>query len=202
MTQIRTGYVEKDKRQLICRRLFYLLLCGIVIGSLLWLRAPQIAESAWMQQGFAEPVGERSLLTVFLQSFGATAVFLLAAFLLGFFAVGQPFALTLLLLRGAALGCAAASTYITYGVRGLHVVLFLQLPHAAATSLLLILAVRETLSLSTKFFRFAVSDSERDGVRDGCRLYLLRYLVLMIGTLVSAAADTALTYFLTALVMP
>ncbi len=202
MTQIRTGYSDKDKRQLICRRLFYLLLFGVMIGVVLWLRAPEIAASAVMQQGFDEPIGERSLLAVFRGSFSATAVLLLVSFLLGFFAVGQPFALSVLLLRGAALGCAVGSTYSMYGIRGLPMVLFLQLPHAAVTSLLLILAVRETLTLSTQFFRFAVCDCERDGVRDGCRYYLLRYLVLFVGLLLSAAADTALTYFLTALVLP
>lgn len=202
MTQIRTGYSDKDKRQLICRRLFYLLLFGILIGAWLTRSAPELAASALWQQGFAEPSGERSLLDVFGESFIATAVLLFAAFLFGFFAVGQPFALGLLISRGIAFGCAVGATYHTYGFRGLPIVLFLQLPHAAVTSVLLILAVRETLFLSTQFFRFAVCDCERDGIRDSCRYYLLRYLVLFVGLLLSAAADTALTYFLTAFLLP
>lgn len=202
MTQLRTGISEGEERQRVFRRLLLVLLLGIALGAVLAWRAPVLAQSRWFQQGFGEPAQERNLLTVFLDGLLPTVLLLLSALLFGFFAGGQLPALALLVWRGMALGCAAGGTYAAYGIRGLPVVLFLQLPHAAVTSVLLLLAVRETLRLSVSFFRFAISACERDGLREQSRLYLIRFLVLGTFLLVSAAGDTALTYGLSRFLLP
>ena len=100
----------------------------------------------------------------------------------------------MLLYRGIGLGVAASHSYLTWGLQGLPVVLFLQLPHSGVTSILLLLAVREAWRLSSRFAAFARNQPGEDG--EPLRYYWIRFFVLTLLLMIGAAGDSALTYFL------
>lgn len=186
-------------RQKAMERLVILILIGLLIGVILMFRAPESGawNSRFWNHGFAESLCERNVLSVFANALLPTALLLGACLVMGFCAVGQPGVLLVLLWRGMALGIAVAGTYRMQGMRGLPTVMFLQLPHALVTSLILVLAAREALRFSNQFWRFAWTERVEDGLRSQLKLYFLKFLVLLLILSGSAIVDSILTYCLT-----
>ncbi len=196
-SSLRPATPESEQRTRLFRLLTILLIVGIGIGSAIsYALGEAPCHSIFLDHGFAEHAGTRTLLSVLRGSFRPTAILLLLDLLLGFSAIGQPFAVLILLDRGMALGIATAATYFTYGMRGLPVVLLLQFPHAAATSVLLLLAARESMRFSRQLTEFLLRDGDLPGLRGQLKLYFIKYLVLLLLLLICAAGDCALTYCL------
>lgn len=183
---------QQRRRQLQC--FLCVLLCGFLIGIVWAMGAPDHTWNLLLDQGFSEQEVYRSLPGIFLGSFLPTFGLLLCCMLLGLSAFGQAGSILVLLYRGIGLGVAASHSYLTWGLQGLPVVLFLQLPHSGVTSILLLLAVREAWRLSSRFAAFAHNQPGEDG--EPLRYYWIRFFVLTLLLMIGAAGDSALTYFL------
>lgn len=188
---------QQRRRQL--QLFLYVLLCGFLIGIVWAMGAPDHTWNLLLDQGFSEQEVHRSLPGIFLGSFLPTFGLLLCCMLLGLSAFGQAGAILVLLYRGIGLGIAVSRSYLTWGLQGLPVVLFLQLPHSGVTSFLLLLAARETWRLSSRFAAFVCHHSGEEG--EPLRYYWIRFFVLTLLLLLAAAGDSALTYCLSGRLM-
>ncbi|MGN0590673.1 stage II sporulation protein M [Ruminococcus sp.] len=189
---------HQRRRQL--QLFLYVLLAGFLTGIVLTAVFPdRAASSLWLDQGLSEQVVRCTLPGLFFRSFLPTFGLLLCCMLLGLSAFGQAGAILVLLYRGIGLGIAVSRSYLNWGLQGLPVVLFLQLPHSGVTSFLLLLAVRETWRLSSRFAAFVCHHSGEEG--EPLRYYWIRFFVLTLLLLLAAAGDSALTYCLSGRLM-
>lgn len=187
------GTVTQQRRRQL-QRLLYVLLFGFLAGIIWAMGFPETSWSVLLDQGFSEQEAYRSLWDMFLGAFLPTFGLFLCCMLLGLSAFGQAGSLLVLLYRGMGLGIAASHSYLTWGIQGLPVVLFLQLPYSGATCFLLLLAVREAWRLSSRFGVFLRNQPVEEG--ESLRYYWIRFFVLTMLLLLAAAGDCALTYFL------
>ena len=165
---------QQRRRQL--QLFLYVLLAGFLTGIVLTAVFPDRAASLWLDQGLSEQGVRYMLPGLFFRSFLPTFGLLLCCMLLGLSAFGQAGAILVLLYRGIGLGIAVSRSYLTWGLQGLPVVLFLQLPHSGVTSFLLLLAARETWRLSSRFAAFVCHHSGEEG--EPLRYYWIRFFVL------------------------
>lgn len=123
-----------------------------------------------------------------------STVFLVGIGLTGFCAVGQPFELTLLMLRGMGLGYMMAQLYAQAGKDGAIYAAGLLLPGAVISTLGLIAAAREAVCLSNIYLRITLSDRQEQGLAEAVKLYGAKLLVIESVLALAAGADTVCNY--------
>lgn len=174
------------------------IIAGIAAGAVAAAvnRDTHISEHMWIHQYFAPVYSGNTILDVFRNTFLSSGVFLAAVFLMGFFAVGQPFGLVLLAYRGFGIGASVAQMYILSGTDSLPSVIALLLPKAMALSFIAALGVREMLKLSCALFSFLFRDElPGDKMKRTVKLYAVKFLVLLVLVLIVSVFDSALNYF-------
>lgn len=147
-TAIRTS---AERKSITMQWLLTALLFGMLIGTRGQARLPQAVLPLLERYfgGLALSSDVRTLWDVFLAALLPMLLMLGGLLLCGLCAVGQPFAVCLLLLRGMALGIAGAGCFSADGIRkGLLRCAVLYLPTAFCSAMLLAAAARDALTLS------------------------------------------------------
>ena len=113
----KTCFSVRLKRIHFIKVIVVLFLIGMVYGALLvGLGQAQTQEQlSFLTEQFIGKRAEQSIMYTFIGSFNSSAVLLLALFVLGFCAVGQPVALFLPVFHGLGLGISMAYLYSTQG---------------------------------------------------------------------------------------
>lgn len=170
-------------------------LMGVLFGTLIFCYANDNTLSSLIsiREGFIDSRLTDDFGGQLLRSFGTGALFMLAVFLLGLCALGQPFTVLVVIYRAVGIGAAAASVFSAYGKQGLRETAFLLMPEGAAGLLILILAARESVSMSGIVFRTLLSDNNSRHMADITRLYSVKMLVLLACTGMAALFQSVMT---------
>ena len=119
-------------------------------------------------------------------------LFLMAVFLSGTSALGQPSSLILLFYRGFGTGVSAAMLYSEMGLKAFTSVVLLLLPKALCMLITAIIAVREALRSSCGL-ACCMTGADSYGNHSGSlRLYAVRFIVLAFISIAVSAADTVM----------
>ncbi len=184
---------KKSKPRLIFLALLAALTAGMLYGVLLagggseaMLSSLRIftAEYAAAQRG-------QSLMKSFFDAFLSGFFFLLAPYLLGYSAIGQPAAFLVPFFKGLGLGAFLGSLYRSYGFTGFLYSALLVVPYTLAALLAILVACRESVRLSNLFFSCILGNRGRERVSGSAlRLYHIKFLVLLAIVVVSAVVYT------------
>lgn len=154
-----------------------------------------MTDSLWLHQFFAPVYSGNTVLDVFKNTFVMSGIYLSLIFILGFFSLGQPLGIILLVYRGFGIGVSVAQMYILSGMESLPSVIVLLLPKALALSFIAALGVREMLKLSCELFSFLFKDELPDEkMGRTVKLYAVKFLVLLFLSLLVSIIDSALNY--------
>lgn len=166
---------------------------GIAAGSVYQAaKAPE--PSAWVHQYFAPVYSGIDLFEYMCMGFGITAVLLVAAFLTGFFALGQPLGCFLMIGRGFGIGASGAVMYTLYGGKAAAGMLVFVLPKAILSIFICALGVREMLRASSYTLSGWLPDGFTEHEKTDLRLYCIKFIVLIIISLIISAADAAINF--------
>ncbi|GEM_PF-2933691 len=177
------------------RVLMLILLAGTGLGTLLCCKFPDAAQLPLLTQGLAVQGDLRTLWDVFCTAALPLLLLLGGVMLCGGWSYGQPFLLLLLLLRGSAIGLAAADCFRTYGLRqGLLNVSTIILPFAFVSALLLIFPVRDALSLACRITAYLIKGNADPEIRAGQHKLLSSVLRAMLLTIPAAGLHTLLIF--------
>ncbi len=190
------SYINNQKKSTLMPVLFFLAAVGIAVGALYQtMKAPE--PSFWIHQYFAPIYSETDLFGYMYRSFGTAVFFLLAAFLSGFSAVGQPFGVLLMISRGFGIGASGALMYTIHGGKALAGMLVFVLPKAVLSLLICGLGIREVLRASSYTLSGWLSEGFREYGKMDIRLYCVKFLVLIIISLIISAGDAIINFMLT-----
>ncbi len=137
-------------------------------------------------------VNDGTALQIFGADFLQMLIFLVLSMAFGCCVVGQPFGILLLIEKGAELGFASASVYAAKGFSALPEVFLIHIPRAAAISFIALLSVRELLRMSCSLFCISSSKNDDAISSPSLKLFVVKYLILIIAALVFSCADMAL----------
>lgn len=199
------GRLLREQRLLVL--LAAILLLGELVGAFLSRAGegsiPQ--EMTFLAQGFFDARSKQTLLATFGASLAGTAGLLLVAFICGFCAIAQPAALFLPLFRGMGIGLTMGYLYSAYGWRGILSGAALILPNAVLSSVVILLACREALRLSSHFFASAFGrgeDAPKGDNRAVLRLYGAKFGVLLALAVAAALLDSFCTFLFAGTLAP
>lgn len=192
------------KRRLLrsVRRLFYrneifllltaLFFIGILLGSCL-IRSNGSSWQIFIEQivsGFSSARGTQAFLSSFLQSLTGGIAFLLAIFLCGFCAVGQPLICLIILFRGMGYGLTAGGVYRICGVGGMGYVALALLPNCVLTALILLRAGQSAFRFSTGLY-----GAMKGSGKMSSRPYCLEFSFFAVFMLAAALIDSVCSWF-------
>lgn len=132
-----------------------------------------------------------------VNSFSGPFLLILACLLLGFGAVSMPAELLVPLFHGLGIGVMLADMNADYGLKGMLVSLVVILPFAVISAFIVIIAARESFSMSYLSARRLLGLDKSDS--GAVKLYLTKFLVLFAALGVLSLTDSFVTYFLAGL---
>lgn len=192
-----TASADRKKRGML---LLYLALTAGIAAGAVWAVEKPDAASPLFHQFFDTMHSGATVSGAFCGTFISLALFILAAFLFGTAAVGQPFGVLLLIYRGFGIGLSVALMYIRMGISAFPVLVLSVFPKAVAVSVVSVLAVRELMRSSNAVFRYLVNEGEHYGEYRGIRIYCIRFAVLLIISFIISTADSFWNYILSGVV--
>lgn len=171
----------------------FALFLGLLYGALL-LKDDQVLLQQFLliQQTTLAARIDAGFLSVFVQSLGSNLCFLLGSLICGFWAVGQPFALFLLLAKGMGIGGLVGSMYLQYGTQGVVYAAVLILPGAVCSVFALLYSTREAISLSNLLF-CCLFLAGQEWNQKMIRLYLIKQSILLAFVVLAALLDGTTT---------
>ena len=198
----RLDYLYEGRKKISFAFLLLVLMAGVIAGTVLvcvksgWegLRSIYISQNLYKSDNLP-------LAAVFARSALPVCAMLLLMFISGFCAFGQPIQMFFTAYRGFAAGVSSALTYLELGIKGFPIVLLMILPFAAVSSIIVIIGSREAMSFSGSFADFAFGRKSNEISRPDVRLYGIKFIILIIAALISAGADSVITYFLSAVLL-
>ena len=195
MKHISTFNVTRTRTS--CLAYFILIIIGVAAGSFIAVKA-KLPHSLWTVQGFMASEEYISAFSVAKDTFLSLALFAAAAFFFGFSAVGQPFALAMLIYRGTGIGIALTTIYAVSGRKAFLRVMLLVFPKAVAVAVISVLAVREAVRFSNSLFNCCVRRESHDDSKNSMKLYAFKFFVLILISLFISAADGGANYLYSA----
>lgn len=137
--------------------------------------------------------GSGQWLNVFLGSFLGIAALILASFILGFSAIGQPAELLIVAFRGLGLGVCVRGVYLSGDViRSMAAFL----PYAILSTGVLMLSAKEAFCLSMRYLNISTTAENRLGLKNEVRDYTARFTVYIILLAALAMADALLMKYI------
>jgi len=184
-------YLDQRSRITYVYILAAFLIAGIIAGA--FFQAKYSPDPSAAVHQYAAPVyhGE-SLIRYISHSFALSVITLTAAFVLGFFALGQPFGPLLLIYKGFGIGASAAFLYSSFGTKAALSVAVLILPKAFFSALVLILGIRELLRASVYTLSCWTGGDKSEHQEAALKLYCTKYLVLILISLIISASDAGI----------
>ena len=181
-----TVYSERFYAGLLCVVLF-----GVLLGSIFYRYMDSgIAQSlSNTQTGFVSLRQEMRFSQILLRTLSSSTLFLVVLFVSGLCAVGHPFIICTLAVRGIGLGVVLSQMYSSSGTKGILYSAVLVLPNGIVSTLALVLAAREAICLSNQYAVFTLSDRQMCGLKETVRIYGAKFLVIEAVLAVSAGAD-------------
>ncbi len=189
---------EKPKALPKCRLttvLAVLFLAGVAYGAVLaaGLEGELAGTLRLIAERFLAERAEADLQKVFLHTFVSCLLVGGGMFFCGFSAIGQPASMLLLLFRAIGLGMSMGNFYMTLEGRELLAALVLLLPAGALSGYALLLACRESMRMSGKFFR--AMTGEEVFAEPAAGVYGVKFLIIALMLLAAAMADAGCAKF-------
>lgn len=125
----------------------------------------------------------------FLHGFLQSGAFLAAAYLLGYSAIGQPLALSLMPIKGLCSGFLMAGLYSSFGVKAAVYSAVFIVPELLVFLFCLMTATRESISLSNILFFSLWPDKGKQPASSVVKLYNFKFAVLTLIALGGAAFE-------------
>ncbi len=150
------------------------LIAGIAAGTIISLNMNPQQLTGMFENGIYS--ADMDWTSAFAAYFIGSAAFVIAAFLMGFCAVSQPFELALVAFKGLGLGVLARSIYSCDDIL-VNIALFL--PFAVLSSGILIMQSCDSVAMSTRYLMLSVTAENRLGIAYEFRNYIFRFLIYL-----------------------
>lgn len=183
--------------------LMVVMLLGVLIGSYLSVTIGEksVRTLSFITQGYLKSRTEQTLPQTLLASLFSSGILVVITFTTGFSAIGQPLTVFIPFFRGLGLGFSMTHLYWSTGLKGLLICLVLILPSALISTFAIVIAARESLKLSNFFLRYALGNSSDNDSTGIIRLYLSKFMILLVICCIGALIDSVINFLFAGLLL-
>lgn len=142
----------------------------------------------------------QSILATFFSSLSTSFIYLISAFLLGFFALGQPICIFIVLFRGFGLGVSMGQIYLNYQAQGFLYCLVLIIPATVFSTLILFAALKDSIQSANLFLAVLFPKFGAAVTTTTIKIYGTRYLIYFVLTVLTAALDAGINFLFSGII--
>ncbi len=170
-------------------------LAGVLLGTLsyCYMDSGFLERISSLEENFFDARRSADYAVILMRSLCSSTLFLGAAFILGFSAVGQPLAVAVPIVRGIGLGAAMAQIYSANGTSGILTCALLLIPSALISTFALIRGVMLSVEMSDRLLSDVLSDRSQEDMLENTKVYGASFIALEAVMAVSAAIDCLCT---------
>jgi stage II sporulation protein M len=185
---------EHGKNELLFAAAFFILSCGIIIGSIYLskINTEAVEKIKEYLDNFIQSGVESDCFAVFKSAARENLISFAVIFIAGFFKIGAIFSAAAVIRKGFVIGFTASSFIKIYGLKGLAVM--------AATMPVQLITLPTFLFLAAMSVKFAVSGERRD--KKSLASYIAFSLVILLLFSIAALAEGYLTTNFMRLILP
>ena len=177
-------------------------LVALLYGSVLMSQADQTLQDklSFLTQEYISNRGEQSIISTFLSSLSTNGLYLGAAFLLGFFALGQPFSMFIMLFRGFGLGLAMGNIYTHHQAEGVLYCMVFIVPAAVLFTFVLVAALKDSIQFSNLFLASIFPRLGTAASGETLKFYCAKYAFYLLLILLISAFDAAINFLFSSII--
>jgi len=171
---------------------------GVLAGVILYSFPPSgyAGKFESVAESFISGRINKEFAEILVNSFCEPFIMLVACFLLGLSAIAHPAEYLVPVFHGFGTGITLAGFYAEYAFKGVGMSAIMIIPGAVISALARIIAVRESVNMSSDICSAAFGRSGT-AVQIDLRLYFTKYVILCAIAAAGAFAESLLTFFLT-----
>ena len=194
----KTNLTGTQRRKLSLGLLLLLISGGIVAGTVIVCSADSLdaVSKSVLTQNLLKTSEVKTIIQIYINAFLPLAAALTIQYICGFFCIGTTVNYCRYNIQRCFNRCFSVSFYLMLGIKGFLAILIMLFPFAAVSSVILILGARESIKFSNMFMNFALNKNVEEDKRSGIKLFTVKFIVLIALSLLAAAADSIITYFL------
>lgn len=199
----KTSFTSSQRRKLSLGLLLLLMSGGVVAGTVMVCAADDLnaISKSIFTQNLLKTNELKTIIEIYLNAFIPLAVTLILQYICGFSALGQPLTIIGIIYRGISTGITASIFYLLLGLKGFLAILVMLFPFASVSTVILVLGARESIKFSNLFMNFALNKHIEEEKHPGIKLFTIKFIVLMVLSLLAAAVDSIITYFFTGILL-
>lgn len=168
-----------------------IMLGGVIIGTLAFcgMNETSVSKISFIAQDFIVSRSQKGAIDILVETLLKSTGELLVVFILGFWAISQPFEMLVPFLKGLGLGASFAQIYSFAGAKGFLIILLLLIPYSLISVFALIIAIRESIKMSNIFAKKAFYDTNTSGMKNVTRLYCQKFFALEVIMIIASVTN-------------
>lgn len=172
--------------------LIAVLLIGVAIGAMLFDDNYR-SEMSTQVYLFLNMRVNSDFVTVFTNSFLSLGAVILFCFIISFCGIAQPVIMAIPLIKGVGIGLTAAYFFSVYGQNGIIATAILLLPNWVISSLLTVIAVKESTRFANRQFRFLKARTRQSDSNPFMTAYIVRFVIITGGIAAIGLVDAIIS---------
>lgn len=190
------GFIVQANKQIIIIVLFVVFFLGLILGHTFFKSSSYLQNTVnVLFSDYIEEIISKPFIKVLTKEIIFSIMLLLITFIIGLCAVGFPFSVFLLLIKGLSIGALSSCIYTVHGIKGFGFCMLVFYPIQILNCLILLRAGKESFEMSMSILRYITTGRLKVGENADFRVYLIKFLTLTaISSMISLLSAVLLEY--------
>lgn len=191
------GFVVQASRHILILMLFSVLVTGMITGSIFVKNNIELYNTvSQIFQNHILSVSEEAFINIFIRTTIVNLSCTAALFFFGMCALGVPLPVFFTLIKGLGIGAFSSFMYSEYAMKGFGYCMLIFYPVQIIECMIVLKSGKESFSMSSDLFRMLTGKKQINNEEHSVRVYIIKFIVLSVIQLFSAAVSTLLTIYL------
>lgn len=188
------GFIFDVKKHLIMLLMFFIIFSGLLSGNILIKGNTETYNSVGtIFENYIFSLSGQTLLKVFILQLAVNLSVVLLNLIFGLCAIGFPVPCISLFVKGLSIGALSSFMYSEFALKGFGYCVLVFYPIQILLCLILLKTGKESFKMSFSLLKILIDKKQKTGETSDIRLYLLRYVFLILLTCVISFASAILS---------
>ena len=191
------GFIFDVKKHLIVCLLFFIIFSGLLSGNILIKGNPDTYNAVGtIFENYIFSLSGQTLLRVFILQLAVNLSAVLLNLFFGLCAVGFPIPCISLFIKGLSIGALSSFMYSEFALKGFGYCVLIFYPIQILLCLILLKTGKDSFEMSFSLLKMLTDRKQKTGEISDIRLYLLRYIFLILLTCVISFISAVLSVYI------
>lgn len=194
------GFIFEVKKHALTFLMFILLFSGLLIGNFTISGNKNIFESVdLLFKAYIDSLDGQTFITFFIREAIISIGIVILNLSLGLCAVGFPISLITILIKGISIGALSTYMYTVFALKGFGYCMLVIYPVQIFSCLILLKVCHESITMSVSVLKILTEKKMTASDKTDIRRYLIRFMILIIFSLLLSGISSVMSLYITRL---